>query len=151
MGRGIKPQDTSSSRRVAVVNQTFVNRVFDPGENPIGRSFGVPGSVSDYEIVGVVEDTVYTSVRWKKHLMYFLPLPQRRINETEPIENDVRMYAGALVLKTARPLSDMEVLTRQTLARINPNMAVVKFQTFDQQIADQFIQDRLIARLATFF
>jgi predicted permease len=151
MGRGIKPQDTSSSRRVAVVNQTFVNRVFDPGENPIGRSFGVPGSVSDYEIVGVVEDTVYTSVRWKKHLMYFLPLPQRRINETEPIENDVRMYAGAIVLKTARPLSDMEVLTRQTLARINPNLAVVKFQTFDQQIADRFIQDRLIARLATLF
>jgi ABC-type antimicrobial peptide transport system permease subunit len=61
------------------------------------------------------------------------------------------MYAGAIVLKTAWPVSDMEILTRQTLARINPNLAVVKFQTFDQQIADQFIQDRLIARLATLF
>ncbi|MBO0798559.1 MAG: ABC transporter permease, partial [Blastocatellia bacterium] len=41
MGRGISPQDTSSSRRVAVVNQTFLRRLFDPGENLIGRSFGV--------------------------------------------------------------------------------------------------------------
>jgi predicted permease len=151
MGRGIRPRDTSSSRPVVVVNQAFVKRLFDPGENPIGRSFGRPNSTSDFEIVGVVEDTVYTSVRWKNHLMYFLPLPQRRLNAEEPIEKDLKMYAGAIVLKTAWPVSDMETLTRQTLARINPNLAVVKFQTFDQQIADQFIQDRLIARLATLF
>jgi macrolide transport system ATP-binding/permease protein len=151
MGRGIRPQDTSSSRPVAVVNQAFVKRLFDPGENPIGRSFGQPDSTSDFEIVGVVEDTVYTDVHWKKHLMYFVPLPQRRLNEDEPIEEDSEMYAGAIVLKTAWPAHDMERLARQTLARINPNLAVVKFQTFDQQIADQFIQDRMIARLSTLF
>jgi predicted permease len=151
MGRGVRPQDTSSSRPVAVVNQVFVKRLFDPSENPIGRSFGQPNSTSDFEIVGVVEDTVYTDIRWKNHLMYFVPLPQRRLNEDEPIEEDLEMYAGAIVLKTAWPMSDMETLTRQTLARINPNLAVVKFQTFDQQIADQFIQDRLIAKLATLF
>jgi macrolide transport system ATP-binding/permease protein len=151
MGRGIRPQDTSSSRPVAVVNQAFVRRLFDPGENPIGRSFGRPNSTSDFEIVGVVEDTVYTSVRWKNHLMYFVPLPQQALNPEVPIEKDRTMYAGAIVLKTAWPVSDMETLTRQTLARINPNLAVVKFQTFDQQIADQFNQDRLIARLATLF
>jgi ABC-type lipoprotein release transport system permease subunit len=133
------------------VNQSFVKRLFDPGENPIGRSFGQPDSTRDFEIVGVVEDTVYKSVRWKNRLMYFAPLPQRRLNEEEPIEEDLEMYAGAIVLKTAWPAPDMEILTRQTLARINPNLAVVKFQTFDQQIADQFIQDRLIARLATLF
>ncbi|MBO0722180.1 MAG: FtsX-like permease family protein, partial [Blastocatellia bacterium] len=151
MGRGIGPQDTSSSRPVAVVNQTFVKRLFDPGENPIGRSFGWRNSTSDFEIVGVVEDTVYNSVRWQDHLMYFVPLSQRRLSEREPIEKDLEMYAGAIVLKTAWPVSDMETLTRQTLARIDPNLAVVKFQNFDQQIADQFIQDRLIARLATLF
>jgi predicted permease len=151
MGRGIRPQDTSSSRPVAVVNQAFVKRLFDPGENPIGRFFGQPNSTNDFEIVGVVEDTVYTDVRWKNHLMYFVPLPQRRLNEDAPIEEDLEMYAGAIVLKTAWPAPDMEALTRQTLTRINPNLAVVKFQTFDQQIADQFIQDRLIARLATLF
>jgi macrolide transport system ATP-binding/permease protein len=38
-------------------------------------------------------------------------------------------------------------LTRQTLAGIKPNLTVVKFQTFDQQIADRFTGDRMIARL----
>jgi len=151
MGRGISLQDTFASRPVAVVNQAFVKRLFNPGENPIGHSFGAPGSTRDYEIVGVVEDTVYTSVRWKNHLMYFVPLPQRRLNAKEPIETDGMMYAGAIVLKTGWPVSDMEALTRQTLASINPNLAVVKFQTFNQQISDQFVHDRLIARLATLF
>jgi macrolide transport system ATP-binding/permease protein len=83
--------------------------------------------------------------------MYFVPLPQQALNPEVPIEKDRTMYAGVIVLKTALPVKEMEVLTRQTLANINPNLAVVKFQTFDQQIADQFIQDRLIARLATSF
>jgi ABC-type antimicrobial peptide transport system permease subunit len=136
---------------VAVVNQTFVKKLFDPGENPIGRSFGRSNSISDYEIVGVVEYTVYTSVHWKNHLMYFVPLPQQALNPEVPIEKDRTIYAGAIVLKTAWPVKEMEVLTRQTLANINPNLAVVKFQTFDQQIYDQFNQDRLIARLTTSF
>ncbi|MBO0860614.1 MAG: hypothetical protein J2P21_19455 [Chloracidobacterium sp.] len=119
-----------------------MKRLFDSGEDPIGRSFGRPDATSDFEIVGVVEDTVYSSVREKDQLMYFFPLPQRRLNADEPIEEDSGMHARAIVLKTARPA---------TLARINPDLAVVKFQTFDQQIADQFIQDRLIARLATLF
>jgi predicted permease len=151
MGRGIRPQDTSASRPVAVVSQKFVKRLFDPGENPIGRTFGQPDSTSDFEIVGVVEDTVYENVREKDQLIYFFPLPQRRLNAEEPIEKDSKMYARAIVLKTKWPAPDMETLTRQTLARINPNLAVVKFQTLDQQIADQFNQDRLIARLATLF
>jgi predicted permease len=151
MGRGIRPQDTSATRPVAVVNQTFVKRLFAPGENPIGRSFGRPDSTNDFEIVGVVEDTVYTSVREKNDLVYFFPLPQRRLGATDPIEKDSGMYARAIVLKTAWPVSNMETLTRQTLASINPNLAVVKFQTLDQQIGDQFNQERLIARLATLF
>jgi predicted permease len=151
IGRGITPQDTSASRPVAVVNQAFVKRLFNPGENPIGHSFGTRNSTSDYEIVGVVEDTVYTNARWKNHLMYFASLAQRRFNAKEPIEKDEMMYAGAIVLKTDWPVSDMEARARQTLASINPNLAVVKFQTFNQQISDQFVHDRLIARLATLF
>jgi macrolide transport system ATP-binding/permease protein len=61
------------------------------------------------------------------------------------------MYAGAIVLKTSKPMDNIEALTRQTLAGINPNLTVVKFQTFDEQISDQFVHERLIARLATLF
>ena len=45
----------------------------------------------------------------------------------------------------------MESIARQTLASINPNLAIVKFQTFDEQIADRFTEDRMIARLTSLF
>ncbi len=150
MGRGIGIQDTATSPVVAVVNQTFVRKFFAPGENPIGRYFG-SGDTHDFQIVGVVADTVYQDVRWKEHLMFFVPLLQRRARDTGPIEQDESMYVGAFVLQTAHPISDMEALARRTLTSINPNLAVVKFQTFDQQIADQFTDDRMLARLTMLF
>jgi macrolide transport system ATP-binding/permease protein len=151
MGRGISEKDTSTAPAVAVVNREFVKKLFNSG-NPIGRHFGSgPDSSGDYEIVGVVEDTTYTSVRWKEHRMYFLPITQRPASVKGPIEKDESLYAGAIVLETERPISQMEALTERTLASINPNLAVVKFQTFDQQIADRFTGERMVARLTTLF
>jgi predicted permease len=152
LGRGIQVQDTPASRTVAVVNESFVKKLFKPGENPIGHHFGTgPKHVADYEIVGVVEDTAYTDARWKNHAMYFVPMLLRPASDTGPIDQDEMMYAGAIVLKTTHPVSDMESLARQTLSSINPNLAVVKFQTFDQQIADRFNDDRLLTRLVMLF
>jgi ABC-type antimicrobial peptide transport system permease subunit len=48
-------------------------------------------------------------------------------------------------------MSDMEVIARKTLAGINQNLTVVKFQTFDEQIADRFTEERMISRLTTLF
>jgi macrolide transport system ATP-binding/permease protein len=151
MGRGISDKDTSTAPSVAVVNQEFVKKLFN-GENPIGRHFGTgPESSGDYQIVGVVEDTTYTSVRWKEHRMYFLPMMQRPASAKGPIEKDESLYAGAMVLETERPISQMAALTQRTLATINPNLTVVNFQTFDQQIADRFTEERMVARLTALF
>jgi len=155
MGRGFTKQDTSTSAAVAVVNQSFVKGFFKPGENPIGHRFGSPGpqSSGDFEIVGVVEDTAYTSATWKDHHMYFLPLTQRIPESARkgPIEKDTSLYAEAIVLQTDRPMDNMQTIARQTLAYINPNLSVVKFQTFEEQIADRFTEDRMITRLMTLF
>jgi predicted permease len=152
MGRGIGPQDTSTARPVAVVNQEFVNKLFQ-NRNPIGQHFGSPGteSTGDFEIVGVVEDTTYTTPRWKDHAMYFVPMMQRPLDDKDPIENDQSLFAGAIVLETIRPINNLESQVRATLAGINPNLTVMKFQTFDQQIADVFADDRMIARLTLLF
>jgi macrolide transport system ATP-binding/permease protein len=152
MGRGIGLQDTPASRTVAVVNQSFVKKLFKPGESPIGQHFGPgPKSAGDYEIVGVVEDTAYTDARWKDHAMYFVPMLQRPASDKGPIEDDEMMYAGAIVLHTAYPMNDMESLARRILSGINPNLSIVKFQTFDAQIADRFTEDRMLARLTSLF
>jgi predicted permease len=153
MGRGVGIQDTPTAPTVAVVNDFFVKKFFKPGENPIGHHFGSPGPVSpaDYEIVGVVENTAYTSVRWPHHEMYFVPILQRPPSRKSPIDTDASLYAGTLVIQTDRPMDNMQSIARQTLAAINPNLTVVKFQTFDEQIADRFTQDRMITRLMTLF
>ena len=151
MGRGISERDTPTTAAVAVVNQEFVKKFFN-GQNPIGRYFGTGSeSAGDYKIVGVVEDTTYTSVRWKEHRMYFLPILQRPASDKEPIEKDTSLYAGAIVVQTERPENQMAAIAQRTLASINPNLTVVKFQTFDQQIADRFTEERMVARLTTLF
>ena len=83
--------------------------------------------------------------------MYFVPMTQHPASWRDPIENDESMYAGTIVLQTERPVNDLERLVRITLAAINPNLTVVKFQTFEQQIADRFNDERMISRLTTLF
>jgi macrolide transport system ATP-binding/permease protein len=152
MGRGIDMRDTAASTTVAVVNRSFVKKLFKPGESPIGQHFGTGlRTAGDYQIVGVVDDTAYTDARWKDHPMYFVPLMQRPASAREPIDKDEMMYAGAIVLRTNRPMNDMESVARRTLSGINPNLSVVRFQTFDAQIADNFIEDRMLARLTMLF
>ncbi|HKF48432.1 MAG TPA: ABC transporter permease [Terracidiphilus sp.] len=152
-GRGFKPTDLLNAPPIAVVNKEFVKQLFKPGENPIGHRFGSPGpeTSGSWEIVGVVEDTAYTTVRWKDHAMYFVPITQRPANTKEPITDDISLYAGTLVIQTDRPVNDMEKLARETLSSINPNLTVVKFLTFSKQIADNFSDDRMIARLTSLF
>jgi macrolide transport system ATP-binding/permease protein len=158
MGRGFRLQDTLNAPPVAVVNQEFVKQFFGK-ENPIGHRFGFsgPGRAGmdgAHEIVGVVEDTTYTSVYWNNHTMYFLPLTQPAGTADDPdfpLASDQSMYAGALVIQTSRPIPGFEKTVGDTLANINPNLTIVKFQTFQQQIDDQFIQERLIARLTSLF
>jgi macrolide transport system ATP-binding/permease protein len=157
MGRGFTSQDKLNAAPVAVVNQEFVKQFFDK-RNPIGHRFGFSGPAKTpqdgaHEIVGVVEDTTYTSVYWKNHAMYFLPLTQPAgiPNTDNPLEKDQSMYAGAIVIQTAHPIAGFEKIVLDTLASINPNLTIVKFQTFQQQIDDRFIEERLIARLTSLF
>ncbi len=153
MGRGFTAQDTLAAPPVAVVNKEFVKQFFPPGANPIGHRMGSPssGKQGSYEIVGVVEDTTYTAVQWKDHAMYFVPITQRPAHTDEPITEDTSLYAGALVVQTDHPVNDMEKLAQSTLSSINPNLTIIKFQTFDQQIADCFTEERMIARLTALF
>jgi ABC-type antimicrobial peptide transport system permease subunit len=83
--------------------------------------------------------------------MYFAPITQRTSTDHDPIDEDLSFYAGALVIQTAQANNDMEKICRQTLASINPNLTIVKFQTFQAQIDDIFTEDRMISRLTMLF
>jgi predicted permease len=153
MGRGVLPQDVPSAPPVTVVNKEFVKQFFKSDENPIGHRIGSPGpqSAGDFEIVGVVDDTTYTAVQWKDHAMFFVPITQRAASSKTSIDTDISFYAGAIVVDADRAMNDMEKLAQRTLSGINPNLTIVKFQTFNQQIADRFNDNRMIARLTSLF
>jgi predicted permease len=150
MGRGIGVNDTSTAPPVAVINKAFAKALFK-GSNPIGQRIGPPSQPGALEVVGVVEDTAYTDARWKDHRMYFLPIMQRDPSSGGPIENDLSLVAGTMVLETATPMSNLEEITRRTLAEINPNFTVILFQKFSDQIALTFTEQRMLSRLMTLF
>ena len=150
-GRGITEHDTATSPAVAVVNQTFVKKFFPKGEDPIGVRFGVSGvkSSSDFEIVGVVSDVKYNNVRQPVRAMYFRPLLQ--VAHTKP-EDDIRsLYADAIMLQTKGSVQGLESQVRRTLANIDPNLTLTRYDSFAGQISGQFNQERLIARLTLMF
>lgn len=152
-GRAFTQEDSPTAPTVAIVSQTFVKDEFPAGTNPIGKRIGFagPNDPLEFQIVGVVDDTTYTAVQWKDHRMVFFPMLQRPASDKSPIDTDTSLDAGALVVQTEHPMPEMETIARRTLASINPNLAIVKFQTFQQQIADRFTEERMIGRLTQLF
>src|SRR5205809_214068 len=145
-GRAIDERDGPAAPHVAVINETFARRFF-PNENPIGQHFG-KGDEShsgDYEIVGIVEDAKYQDTRGPAYATFFLPLLQTRPGES------VRGWVGAIELHVAARPENIESAVRKALADADPNLPVLNMMSFDEQVAHNFNQERLIARLTELF
>lgn len=153
-GRGFTDADTATSQFVAIVNESFVKKYF-PNEDPIGRHFGIfdPKYSGAFEIVGVVADAKYTNPRDKVRPMYFRPLPQRlATDEPNPTMAETwSLYINSITLHFRTPPSNVDALLRHTLAEVDPNLTISDLQSLDYQVAGNFNQERLIARLTTLF
>jgi predicted permease len=153
-GRGFTDGDTATSQKVAVVNQTFVKKFF-PKEDPIGRHFGVfeLKFAGTFEIVGVVADAKYTNPRSDVRPMYFRPLNQQLVvtEANEVMAEGRSLYINSITLHFKQPPPNVDSLVRRTLADIDPNLTVIDLHSLDYQVADNFNQERLIARLTTLF
>jgi ABC-type antimicrobial peptide transport system permease subunit len=154
-GRGFTGQDTASSPQVVLVNQEFVKRFF-PGKDPIGQHFGIdlPQYSGSWEIVGVFADFKLNNPRDPVRPVYLRPLTQQFMGYTEPDMKGTEtqsMFMQAMVVNFDRPQSNAEALIRQTLAGIDPNLAVMDLRSFETQVAGNFNQERLIARLTSLF
>ena len=97
----------------------------------------------------MVSDVKYANVRKDMRPMYFRPLLQ--VAHTEPQDDMRSLYAGAIMLQMKGSVEGLESQVRRTLANINPNLTVVNYNTFEEQIGGQFSQDRMIARLTLMF
>ena len=78
-GRGLTEADNFAAPRVAVINEAAVRRFF-PAENPLGRRFGsTVETSSQIEVVGVVRDAKYNSVRDDAPPTIYVPYTQSPI------------------------------------------------------------------------
>ncbi len=154
-GRGFTEQDTATSPMVALVNQTFVKRFF-PNQDPIGQHFGIdfPKYSGTFEIVGVFRDFKINNPRDRVRPVYLRPLKQQFLGYTEPMMTTGEtqsMYMNAMVLDFHAPPPNVDALVRHTLAGIDPNLTVMGLRSFNAQVAGNFSEERLIARLTGLF
>jgi predicted permease len=142
-GRDFSIRDTAISPKVAIVNKTFV-RMWFGDRNPIGQTFRTrpePGyPATSYEIVGVIPDTRYNSLR----------------NDTPPMA-----YAPDSQYAPGGPWATMMIHssddTAVAMSRVRNRIAarrpevVMEFEDFQTRIRDGFVRERLMAMLAGFF
>lgn len=153
-GRGFKESDTAASQHVAVVNEAFAKKFF-PNKNALGEHFGKDGEshAADYEIVGVVKDTIYQSPARPVRPMFFVPLVQT-IHYDDPDATRVEsgsMYMSTLVLHVAGDPNRFQDAARHILAAIDPNLVPLSMRTFDEQIQLRTTQNVLVSRLSSVF
>jgi predicted permease len=155
-GRGISGQDTATSRHVAVVNEAFARKFFGR-EDPIGKHFGRSeiGAARQYEIVGVAKDARYLSYDPGQPIgaFFFLPEAQHDVFAKAAFTHgDVRTHFLDDIVIVTQPGARLSVSrVRRAIAAVDPNMPVISIRTLRDQVAGQFNQQRLIARLTSFF
>jgi predicted permease len=153
-GRSITEQDTASTRNVAVVNQAFAKKFFKD-EDPIGKHFGDLDQKysANFEIVGVTEDTQYRSPTRKIAPTFFLAASQWAAYDTVRFKafEDSNHFLDAAVLQTQGSVPGLEPQVRSALAQVNPNLAVIDFMSFADQVDGNFKQNTMLATLTSLF
>lgn len=154
-GRSFTQDDTGASPHVAVVNQAFAKKFF-PGEDPIGGRFGswAQEDIGAYEIVGVVANAKYNHPREDARPMFFRPLSQWQNNLKDPTEVSIEAqshYFTSIVMNFAGTRQNLEEAMGRILAKVDPNLAIISLNSLDYQLAGNFNQERLVARLTTLF
>jgi len=100
---------------------------------------------ADFEIVGIVEDAKYQDTRGPAYATFFLPLLQT------PRGESVQGWVSAIELHVGGRPQNIEPAVREAIATIDPNLTVLKVVSFGEQVARNFNQERLLARLAELF
>jgi predicted permease len=141
-GRDFDERDKAGSRKRAIVSESFARRFFPSGD-AIGKTFSVARNVDmrNLEIIGVVKDSRYSSLREKPRELVFLALYQFGDGVGGTIE--MRLAPGADAAAT-------QAEVRRTVAAFGADIPV-EIRRFDEQIDRSLRQDRMVALLSGFF
>ena len=143
-GREIAPQDTVTSRSIAVVNQSFVNRYF-PNQNPLGRTFefdDIEIKNGPFEIVGVVGDIKSTDPREPPEPTIYRPILQTP---------DESAYTATVHVRTQGDALGLAPSVRQMINQIDDKLPISEVTTLDASLNERLSQEQLITQLVSFF
>jgi macrolide transport system ATP-binding/permease protein len=143
LGRCIAERDTAKSKKVAVVEQGMARYYFGDS-NPIGRRFSFSDTLDPadaYEIIGVVENTRYRSLRAADSRTLYIPYTQT----SWPV--------GAMnfEVRTAGDPGAFVPGVRDAVHEIDADLALADVKTQTQLMAEALWQQRLFAVLCSFF
>jgi len=141
LGRTFTAKDDLKAPKVAMVNQTFAERLF-PGVNPIGQRFSMDIARPDpIEIVGLVKDAKYTSQRDE------IPATMYRSWLQTPDAISVMTFE---VRTTGNPKAYVGAI-RQAVRDIEPNLPLNNIKTQIEQADETLSMERLFAKLMSLF
>jgi predicted permease len=139
-GRDLTFQDKLGAHKVAVVNETFVKRYLGTG-NPLGRRFSHHSdSTAEVEIVGVVKDGKYNTLRDEKKSFVYVPYQQ---------DDDISTISANV--RTLGPPDALMPALRREIAGIDSNLAIWDLKTMETQVSESLFIERLTAILCACF
>jgi predicted permease len=139
-GRTFGPQDSATSPKVGVIGETMARTLF-PAGSPIGKHYGRggPDHAGDIEVIGVVKDVKYNNLDEPTQPGDYLPYAQ---NERFLNDFEVR-YSG--------DPAAMVAAIRQAIHDVDFTLPISDVTTLDEQVARSVSNQRLMARLSSFF
>ncbi len=138
MGRDLTAHDDEKAPKVGLINEKMAQH-FWPNQNPIGKHFTM--AKSDFEVVGVVRDAKYDSLRREVSPTVYHPFVQT-LDSMRHMHFEVRTFGNAKALIPE---------VRQVVASIDKRLPLFDVLTQEQQIDAVLLQERLFAKLTAAF
>lgn len=141
-GREFAAADVAGAPKVALVNEAFERHYFG-GKSALGRRMAIGGGNEvkpDMEIVGVVRDSRYASVKEEIRPVFYAPLAQRE-----------SMNSFFVYVRTALPEASMIAQIRRTMAGIDRNLPLDPLRTMREQAERSTHVERIIVKLSATF
>ena len=141
-GRDFTRADALGGRKVAIVNEAFVDK-FKLGRNPVGklmaRSTG-NGAKLDIEIVGLAQNAKYDQVKDAVPPVFFVPLRQ-----------DDQLGFATFYVRTGGDPAQILAAIPGVVAKLDRTLPLDQVRLMPDQVRDNVFLDRLITTLSAAF
>jgi predicted permease len=139
LGRTFTPRDNAAGPKVVVINEAAAKAYFPDG-NPIGQRFGSSVEQSgQLEIVGIIRDAKYNSVRDAAPPTMYVPYLQ------------ARAVSAVIEVRTAGDPAGVTSGLREAVRQVDPNLPMMDVSTQLEQVERRFQQEKMFAQAYTLF